>query len=255
LSDIQHSPFDIRHSQAMILLDPDAHPVIGHRGASGEYPENTIVAFDAAIAQGADALEFDVRLSVDGVAMVIHDPTVDRTTNGSGAVGSMTADRLGELDAGGGASIPRLDEVLDRYREVPCIIEIKEAPAAVPVASALARHDAARRVLVGSFEHAALRPFGAPPFARSASRRETLGCWVLSRVSLPWPGAAVRAFTVPERHGGVTVVDRAFVHSALRRRRPVHVWTVNDVESTRRLRAIGVSGIITNHPAAMKAVP
>jgi len=239
----------------VILLDPDAHPVIGHRGASGECPENTLVAFDAALAQGADALEFDVRLSADGVPMVIHDPTVDRTTDGSGAVGSMTAERLAGLDAGGGARIPTLVQVLEHYPNIPFIIEIKEVRAARPVADALERHDAAKRALVGSFEHAALYPFGAPHFARSASRRETLGCWVLSRVSLPWPGDAVRAFTVPERHGGVTVVDRAFVRSASRRRRPVHVWTVNDVETARRLRAIGVSGIITNHPAAMRAVP
>jgi glycerophosphoryl diester phosphodiesterase len=144
--------------------------------------------------------------------------------------------------------------VLERYRNVPLIIEIKETRAARPVADALERHHAAGRVLVGSFEHAALGPFGVPPFARSASRRETVVCWVLSRVRLPWPGAAVRAFTVPERYDGVMVVDRVFVRAARQRGRPVHVWTVNDVESARRLRAIGVSGIITNHPAAMQVV-
>lgn len=237
----------------MILLDPDARPVIGHRGASGDFPENTMPAFDAALGQGADGLEFDVRLSSDGIPVVIHDATVDRTTDGSGPVGAYTAATLAELDAGNGAGVPTLHEVLGRYTDIPLIIEVKEARAADPVADAIMQHDAAGRVLVGSFLHAALRPFGTPPFARSASRREAIACWLASRVGIAWPRAAVRAFTVPERHGALTVVDGAFMRAARQQGRPVHVWTVDDLASARRLRALGVSGIITNHPAAMQA--
>lgn len=238
----------------MILLDPDARPVIGHRGASGDYPENTLPAFDAALAQGADALEFDVRLSADGVPVVIHDATVDRTTGASGAVSGFTAGELAAQDAGGGAGVPTLGDVLDRYPDTPCIIEIKEVRAARPAAEVVLGCGAASRVLVGSFEHAALRPFSSPPFARSASRRETALCWVASRAGVAWPVPAVRAFTVPERHGRLTVVDPAFVRAARKRGRPVHVWTVDDAATARRLRAMGVAGIITDCPAAIRAV-
>ena len=82
----------------MILLDPDARPIVGHRGASGENPENTLLSFDRALEQGADALELDVRLTADGVPVVIHDATVDRTTSGSGAVREYVLDRLRSLE-------------------------------------------------------------------------------------------------------------------------------------------------------------
>lgn len=236
----------------MILLDPDARPVVGHRGASGEQPENTLAAFDRALEQGADALELDVRVTADGVAVVIHDATVDRTTSGSGAVQSYTLDRLRTLDAGRGERVPLLSEVLERYPDTPLIIEIKEEEVVPPAREALAR--AAGRVIVGSFLPAALRPFTPATFARSASRRQTTAFWLAARLRLSLAPRSYRAFTVPERHGRLTVVDALFMRAAHRRRLPVHVWTVDDVTEARRLRALGVAGIITNFPARMRAL-
>jgi len=237
----------------MIFLDPAARLVIGHRGASGEFPENTLLAFGQALAQGADGLELDVRLARDGAVVVIHDPTVDRTTSGSGAVGAHSLAELRALDAGRGEAIPTLDEVLERFPATPIILELKEVGVAEPAARCLARHDAAGRVLVGSFEGAALAPFAPPAWHRSASRRETGLAWLLSRVGLGVPGPC-EAFTVPERHGRLHIVDARFVDAARRAGRPVHAWTVNEVEQARRLRALGVSGLITNYPARMKAL-
>ncbi len=236
----------------MLLLDPTSRPLIGHRGASGEYPENTLLAFDQALAQGADALELDVRVSADGIPVVIHDATVDRTTDGAGPVAGYSADALGRLDAGAGESVPLLAEVLDRYADTPLVVELKERAAGPAVAGLLRRHGAANRVLVGAFDGGALRPFARAPFARAASRAETALCWAASRLGLVPPGRFA-AFTVPERHGLVTVVDRAFVRAARRRGRPVHVWTVDDPVEAARLRGLGVAGIITNFPARLRA--
>ncbi|MDH3456012.1 MAG: glycerophosphodiester phosphodiesterase family protein [Gemmatimonadota bacterium] len=235
----------------MILLDPDARPLVGHRGASAEYPENTTLAFDRALEQGVDALELDVRVTADGVPVVIHDPTVDRTTDGSGAVRSLVLDQLRQLDAGCGERIPTLDEVLGRYPTTPMILEIKEVEVAADAIDVLRRHSATPRILVGSFEHRALAPFTAAGFHRSASRRETVLCWAAARLRLTFPGFKFEAFTVPEQQGALTVVDAAFLNVARQAGRPVHVWTVDDPARARRLRAAGVSGIITNQPSKM----
>ena len=238
----------------MLLLDPDARPIIGHRGASGEHPENTVLAFDRAIAEGADALELDLHVTADGVPVVIHDSTVDRTTDGTGAVGSHTLDALRGLDAGRGERVPTLAEVLERYREIPLVLEVKEQVAARAVADAIARHGAARRVVVGAFEQRALRPFASSVFLRAASRRETAAFWIISRFRWSLRGSTYQMFTVPEHHRMLTVVDAAFVHAARQLGKPVHVWTVNDLEHGARLRALGVAGIITDFPARMRAL-
>jgi glycerophosphoryl diester phosphodiesterase len=237
----------------VILLDPDARLVVGHRGASGECPENTLLSFDRALEQQADALEFDVRVTADGVPVVMHDATVDRTTNGSGAVRSHRLEWIQELDAGGGQCVPTLDEVLRRYSDTPCIIEIKEPAASKPALDAIVHLDASDRVLIGSFVHAALRPFAAAGLHRSASRRETALSWAASRIGLPVPGFGFEAFTVPEWHRSLRIVDLALVRTARRARRPVHVWTVDDPAHAERLRALGVSGIITNYPSRMRS--
>jgi glycerophosphoryl diester phosphodiesterase len=213
------------------------------------------MAFEAGLNQGADALELDVRLSADGIPVVIHDADVARTTNESGPVAGFTAEELAQLDAGSGQSIPRLEEVLIAFATVPMIIEVKETAAAVAVAGALQRHGAGNRVLVGSFERQALHPLRNAGFASAASRGETAGFWLGARVRWAPKGAGYTAFTVPVRHGRVTVVDEPFVTLARRRGKPVHVWTVDDRVEAERLRTIGVQGIITNFPERMRDLP
>jgi glycerophosphoryl diester phosphodiesterase len=136
----------------VILLDPEAHPVIAHRGASGEYPENTLLAFRRALEQGADGLELDVRVTADGVPVVIHDPTLERTTNRRGQVGQLSLSQVREAAAGEGERVPTLAEVLDAFPATPLIVEIKDRVAARPVLAALRARDAGRRVLVGAFQ-------------------------------------------------------------------------------------------------------
>ena len=231
----------------MILLDPLARPVIAHRGASGEWPENTMLAFAKGLEQGADALECDVRLSADGVPVVIHDATLDRTTSGAGPVGACRLDALRRLDAGRGERVPTLAEVLDGFPRTPVIVEIKETAAAVPARRVVDQQRAGPRVLAGSFHHAALRPFRAGA-TRSGSRREVGLFWAAAHARLPFFRVGYQAFTVPEVTGPVTVVDAPFVRRASRLGLPVHVWPVDDVRQAARLRSRGVAGIITNFP-------
>lgn len=245
----------------MILLDPEAHPLIAHRGASGEYPENTMLAFTRALEQGADAIELDVRVTEDGVPVVLHDATLDRTTDGRGAVATLTLDqvrravtRVGAGAAGvpdAGERIPTLEEVLDAFPTTPLIVELKEPAAALPTMVVLRRQGAQGRVLLGAYQGASLAPFRDSGFATAAARAQVAWFWSWARVGLARPGAFV-AFTVPEHSGLLHVVDARFLRAARRRRLPVHVWTVDDPRVAGRLRAAGVCGIITDYPKRMR---
>lgn len=235
----------------MLLLDPLALLVIAHRGASGEYPENTVLAFNQAMRMGADALELDVRASADNVPVVIHDPTLERTTDGSGLVKQKQLAELKELDAGCGEAVPTLNEVLELFPDTPLIIEIKELAAAAVVRETLERHKAVGRVLVGSFESRVTRQFQAGGFSRCANRNQTALFWVFSRAGLTYHISA-DAFCIPEQHGSTTVVDQKFMSSVGRIAMPVHVWTVDSVATAHSLWEMGVRGIITNRPDVIR---
>jgi glycerophosphoryl diester phosphodiesterase len=239
--------------------------VFAHRGGGGLAPENTIAAFDRGLAHGADGLELDVRLSLDGVVVVHHDPTVDRTTNLAGAVADHTAAALARADAGHwyrspdgfpyrgqGFGVPTLASVLDRYRNVPAIIELKVnsremALAAVEVVRAA---EAVNRVCLGSFGLKVLRAVRAlePAIATSAAREEVR--WALYRSWCRWPvsRAAYGGYQVPEWFGATRVVSPRFIASAHRAHLAVQVWTVDDEDTARRLLGWGVDALITDRP-------
>jgi glycerophosphoryl diester phosphodiesterase len=230
-----------------------ARPVIAHRGASGTYPENTLLAFEHALGEGADALELDVRVTADGVPVVIHDRTVDRTTDGSGDVRNLSLAAVERLDAGRGERIPRLEAVLERYPHAPLLMEIKDPSASIPALTVIRRHAAQRRVLIGSFKWRALVPFRRAGVPTTSARMGVAVAVAASRLGIPWPGP-VAAYAVPERDGWIPVVDGRFVRLARRAGKPVHVWTVNDPDRARRLRNLGVCGIITDFPAQMRNI-
>ena len=235
----------------MILVDPLARPVIAHRGASGLCPENTLLAFQKAIGLGADAIELDVRVTRDGSPIVLHDSTVDRTTDGAGVVSELHFDAIKELNAGGGETISTLKTVLEATEGTPLVVEIKDRRAGPVVAETIRAGGAERRVLVGSFESEPLAGVRALGLATTASQWEARRFWIGSR--LGWSGArgGYVALSVPEHTGRLRVVDRRFVQRATRGGRPVHVWTVDDLETARRLRSLGVAGVITNFPDRM----
>jgi len=244
-------------------VDLAARPVIGHRGASGEAPENTLPAFELALAQGADALELDVRVSADGVPLVLHDPTLDRTTDRTGLLATMSAREAQDADAGarfspdGGASqpwrgrgvrIPTLADVLDRFADVPLLIEVKVAAAQQAVRQALLDHDATGRCVVASEQAAALESFGTPPFLRGASGEDIKRLYFGTLLGTGPAAVPYRLLSVPVRHRGLPIPTRRFITAARRLGCPVHVWTVNQAGLARRLWDRGVCGIVTNFP-------
>ncbi|HEV2083603.1 MAG TPA: glycerophosphodiester phosphodiesterase family protein, partial [Gemmatimonadales bacterium] len=158
-------------AQSNPLLDLSARPVIAHRGASGVAPENTLAAFELAVRQGADAFELDVRLTADGVPVVLHDPTLERTTDHTGPLAALRVAALKHIDAGARFTLDRgktfpfravdvristLAEILRRFPEMPVLLEIKEVAAQEAVRQVLIEEKAVERCVLASENHAAL---------------------------------------------------------------------------------------------------
>lgn len=211
---------------------------IGHRGAPGHAPENTLAGFAAAAALGVDGIELDVHLA-EGRLVVIHDRRVDKTTNGTGLVAELPFAELRRLDAGNGERIPTLDEVLDLVPDHLLLnVELKAAGTAEAVAGRLAGEQ--RPLLVSSFDHAELVRFHARcpmvPCAPLARR------W---RPQLREAAAAVQAQTL-------NLADRAATPTRLREARgwgcSCLVFTVNDARRAARLCSWGAGGVFTDYP-------
>jgi glycerophosphoryl diester phosphodiesterase len=247
------------------LLSLDRLAAIAHRGGSKLRPENTLAAFDHAVSLGVDALECDVHLSRDGEAVVIHDATLDRTSDASGPVASRSAAELSRVDAGfrfgaddgfpfrsRGCGVPTLRELLDRYRDRPLIVEIKgDDPAVGRRAVGIIReHGALERVIVGGFSPAVLDAVRreAPGVPTGASRLESRRALTRSYFRLTPSRPAFQVFQMPFRLRGRQMFGRSFVTAARRGRLPVHAWIVDDPGDMARLIAWGVTGIISDRP-------
>jgi glycerophosphoryl diester phosphodiesterase len=239
--------------------------VFAHRGGGALAPENTLAAFDQGLRLGADGLELDVRLSRDGVVIVHHDRSLERTTNLRGAAAEFTADELARADAGYhfqrgesfpfrglGIGVPMLADVLARYPGVPIVIELKVNNAALAAATidVVGRARAVDRVCLGSFGLRVLRAARrlAPAIATSAAREEVR--WALYRSWCRWPVSRVAyaGYQVPEHAGRTRVVSPRFVRAAHRLGLGVQVWTVDDEHDARRLLDWGVDALITDRP-------
>jgi glycerophosphoryl diester phosphodiesterase len=250
--------------------------VFAHRGGALLRPENTIEAFDHGLSFGADGLELDVHLSRDGVVVVHHDDTLERTTSGSGPIAACTADELDRIDAGyrftpdpqssspsypfrgRGIGVPTLRTVLQRYRAARLIIELKTADAELAhrTIDEVRAADALGRVVLGSFYGRAMSAARAyePSLPTGAAREETR--WALYRARVRWPlgRTRYRELQVPERAGSTVIVTPNFVAHAHRAGLPVRVWTVNDPDDMKRLLAWGVDSLISDRPDLAVAV-
>ncbi len=247
------------------------HPVlrggpllIGHRGAAGLAPENTLPSFREAVERWeVDMIELDVRASADGHCVVIHDETVDRTTDGSGPVAEHTLAELRELDAGHrftdengdrpfrgrGITIPVLDEVLDAFPDTRFTVEVKIGTAQAPMLEAIRRLDATGRVVLAGMDPADRTRFDEHPGAVSASTRDVRRFLILHTLRLArFRAPPADVFQVPEKEGPVRIVTPRFVRDARRHGVPVHVWTVNEAADMHRLLDWGVDGLITDRP-------
>jgi glycerophosphoryl diester phosphodiesterase len=253
---------------------PSGVVVLAHQGGDGLWPSNTMYAFRHAVDAGADVLELDVHETSDRAIVVIHDDTVDRTTDGSGAVESMTLAQVQALDAGyrwspgytyeGGGNgdfpyrgqgihIPTLQEVFDAFPGEPVNIEIKpDSPAvARDLCDLIERNDRELGVLVVSFNSAPLAAFrrACPTVATGGSAGEIRTFFLLERARLArLVSPSADTLQAPIRQGSLRVVSRHFVSAAHARGLRVDAWTVNDEGEMRDLVAMGVDGIITDRP-------
>jgi glycerophosphoryl diester phosphodiesterase len=240
--------------------------VFAHRGGAKLAPENTMAAFERGVSLGADGVECDVHLSRDGIPVVIHDATLERTTDATGAVACRTADELARVDAGyqftadstspfrgQDIGVPTLEHVLRRFPDIRVIIEMKQGEPALAraVVDVIRRTDAIDRVCVGSFHQVGLNMIRSeePRIATSASQSEAR--LTLYRSWYRWPFGAKRpycAFQVPQRAGRLRVISRAFLRQAHQDGARVDVWVVDHPDEIRRLFEYGVDGIISDRP-------
>ncbi len=231
--------------------------LIAHRGASVDAPENTIAAFELALEQGADGLELDVHLSADGHPVVIHDFTLERTTDGAGPVSALRVRELKRLDAGGwhdrrfqGQRIQTLQEVLERFRDRTRFwLELKGGSTLYPgleerVVSTIEIYDVVDRVLVQSFDP------GAIGEVRTLNLQIRVGA-VVAQAPLD------RALLVPGMVDAIcpalAVGSAGLIAEVRQAGLDCHVWTVNEPAQVDRLVGWGVSGIITDRPGALRA--
>ena len=255
-----------------------------HQGGSFEGPSSTLFAIEQAVAHGATAIELDVHATADRQLVVCHDETVDRTTNGHGAIAAMTLAELRELDnaywfapgetvspdraegdypwRGRAPADPRfgiatLEEVVTAAPGVLLNLDIKQsAPDVAAYEALLAREierlECVERVIVASFLDRAIEEFRreAPTVATSAATEETAAFFFSRRDRRAVVPSAV-AFQVPETYGDVTVVDESFVAAAHAAGVAVHVWTINDQSGMDRLLDLGVDGLVSDRPSML----
>lgn len=225
--------------------------ILAHRGASAHAPENTMAAFELALSHQADGIELDVMLSKDDQVVVIHDDTVDRTTDGSGRVSDMTLDELKSLDAGDGQKIPTLIDVFEQFGD-KCLLNIElknyisifdRLP--IAVAHIVRTYHLEDSVIISSFN-----PFNLPRFKRRLGGVE-LGLITLPDKASHW---IWRLFRYDALHPHFTDVDQILVSALHAQNRQVNVWTVDEPDEILRLVDLNVDSIITNDPLEARKV-
>lgn len=254
--------------------------VIAHQGGNNIFPDNTLFAFERAVELGVDVLEMDVHLSKDGELVVLHDATVDRTSNGSGAVAELSLTEIKSLDAaywwpqhdiaardetqqfpyrGQGISIPTLEEVLRAFPDMVKVIEMK--PADINIVRALGdmlrEHGQENLVIVASFHMENLKSFrnAYPEIMTSAGQNEIVRFFIMNHLGFAGSYASKTGFfQVPVRSGPLKVITPAFVRNSQRNNIIVQAWTINEEDEMTELLNWGIDGIITDNPDRLLSI-
>jgi glycerophosphoryl diester phosphodiesterase len=252
------------------FLDAPLPIAFAHRGGGEEAPENTMAAFESAVALGYRYLETDVHLTRDGELVAFHDAALDRVTDRSGRIEALPSAEVLAADAGyrftpdagrtfpfrgGGCRVPTLEALLSRWDDVFVNLDPKLDAAVAPLASLLSRLGAHDRVCVGSFSDARLARFRALSAGRvctSMARRAVAAARLSSLARRPVARLGADCMQVPVRWGRIRVVDAALIRAAHRSGLQVHVWTVNDETAMAQLVDLGVDGIMTDRPRALR---
>lgn len=234
-----------------------------HRGAHGDEVaagENSFEAFEAAVELGYRYVETDVHRTADGVVVALHDDTLDRTTDGEGAVAQRAWREIQRLTVTGGGRVPRLEELLEAFPDVCFNLDCKD-PSTVPeLVRVLRETDVLDRVCVGSFQHrtvTTLRDELGDRLCTAATAREVRLLVAASSA----PRGSRRALTfainadcvqVPVRDGRTTIVTDRFVETCHDAGLPVHVWTIDDPDHMHELLDMGVDGLMTDQATTLR---
>jgi glycerophosphoryl diester phosphodiesterase len=226
--------------------------ILAHRGLAVDVPENTLASFAAAVDAGAIYIETDVHTSLDGVAMIAHDPDLRRVAGIDRAVSQLTTAELQKLDLGGGHGMPTLVEALRAFPQSRFNIDVKSTSAGVAIARAVGEAKAQDRVLITSFSSrrraSAVRLL--PGVATSASAPRFVVLLALAKLGIlgavPWVVDGIDCVQVPARRGRLIIATPRVIRGLHRRHVEVHIWTVNDPREMRRLLDLGVDGIVTD---------
>lgn len=233
---------------------------IAHRGASGDYPENSRLAFEKAMAAGADMIEFDCQLTADGHVVVFHDERLSRITGSRGKVHDKTLAQLRKLDIGkwrkpafGGEKILTLEDALEVFAgRVDLCLEIKSFAGAPPgielkLLFILSHYDYLDRTIISSFDYRSLAR------VRELAPEVTIGIIDGARSKLD-PLAAAERLNASSIHIQKELADREFCQSAWQAGLDVFVWTVNLRRDIERFAGLGVQGIVSDFPARLAAI-
>lgn len=261
---------DVRAAPPARQADPVPHPylddpagvvALAHRGFSLDGRENSLAAFAAAVDLGFRYVETDAHATADGVAVALHDATLDRTTDGRGQVAALPWSTVRAARIGGTEPVPRLDDLLGTWPDLRVNVDVKDARAVGPVAEAVERTRAHDRVCVTSFSRARRRATLARlsrPVATSAGTSEVAAFLAAHRLRAPRAAARalrdVDCLQVPVAQGRLRVVDAGTVAAAHAAGRAVHVWTVNEPAEMRRLLDLGVDGLVTDRADLLRDV-
>ena len=243
----------------------DHYPLVIAHAGSELYPTDTMYALEQYAGMGVDILEMDLHMTADGEIILIHDDTLDRTTDGTGDVREMTLAEVQQYDAGyywtkddqtypfrgQGITVPTLREVFETFPGYPLIIEIKqETPTmAAPLCDLIREYGMEEKVLVPSFSDAAMQEFRqtCPEVATAASEDEVRdfvirGFLLMAGTITP----EYQALQVPETRDGIPIVTNLFLWFARNRNVEVHIWTINEPEDMQRFIDKGLDGIMTD---------
>jgi glycerophosphoryl diester phosphodiesterase len=243
--------------------------VFAHQGGENLWPSNTMLAFQNSANLGADVLDSDMHMTKDGVLVMMHDETVDRTTNGTGAIRDLTLEQIKQLDAGynftpdggqtfpyrgQGLTVPTLEELFQAFPDKRFGIEIKQIDpllTAQRFCTMIRQYSMQDKVLVSSFRQENMDIFRkeCPEVATSATEGEVTLFYVLYRLGLiDTLPTRYQSLQVPEESSGIHLLTPGFVTAAHRRGLAVQPWTINETSDLERILALGVDGINTDNP-------
>ncbi|MEP6598079.1 MAG: glycerophosphodiester phosphodiesterase family protein [Actinomycetota bacterium] len=242
----------------MAFLDEPGPVAFAHRGFAPDGAENSMAAFERAVALGYRYLETDVRVTADGVALAFHDPALDRVTDNQGRIADLPWERIRHARISGTEPIPLLTDVLAAWPDVRVNLDVKAAHSIAPAIDAIRRTGAVDRVCVAAFSDrriAAVRAALGPRLCTAIGPRDAIRLRFATRA----PARLAREFAgrcaqVPASAGPVRIVDARYVELAHRLGLAVHVWTVNAQAEMVRLLDLGVDGVITDRADVLRDV-